>query len=140
MKLEWLLGLLARHTLMNGEELVAAMQGSIENNVFSTGLIQNEHPTHRLVHNLNIRFKSIGGKVIINSISKKIAIFVGSDCTTPIVEPPHVLLALGLDEEEVHSSIRIRCGRFNTEAEMIDTIDIIHSCIIFLGKIHTEKS
>ena len=75
----------------------------------------NGHPTNRLVHNLNIRFDGVQSKSIINTVSKKIAISAGSACTTQNVEPSHVLLALGLSDEQSHHAIRIGCGRFNTD-------------------------
>jgi cysteine desulfurase len=78
----------------------------------------NGHPTNRLTHNLNIYFPGIESKAIINSVSKEIAISAGSACTTQIVEPSHVLLALGLDEEQTHFAIRIGIGRFNTLEEI----------------------
>ena len=78
----------------------------------------NGHPEKRLAHNLNVRFEGIESKAIINSVSKKIAISAGSACTTQIVEPSHVLLAIGLSEEMSHSSIRFGLGRFNTEDEI----------------------
>ena len=78
----------------------------------------NGHPTNRLVHNLNVRFEGIESKAIINSVSKKIAISAGSACTTQNVEPSHVLLALGLSEEQSHYAIRIGCGRFNTDDDI----------------------
>lgn len=95
----------------------------------------NGHPTKRLAHNLNVRFPGIEGKAIINSVSKKIAISAGSACTTQIVEPSHVLLAIGLDEEQTHSSIRIGCGRFNTDEEIEDATHEIYSSIESLAKI-----
>ena len=95
----------------------------------------NGHPTNRLVHNLNIRFEGIESKAIINSVSKKIAISAGSACTTQMVEPSHVLLALGLEEEETHSAIRIGCGRFNTDKEIRIVINEIHTCVQSLAKI-----
>ena len=95
----------------------------------------NGHPTKRLAHNLNVRFPGIEGKAIINSVSKKIAISAGSACTTQIVEPSHVLLAIGLDEEQTHSSIRIGCGRFNTDEEIKLAVDEIYSSIESLAKI-----
>jgi len=52
------------------------------------------------------------------SISKEIAISAGSACTTEMVEPSHVLLGLGLDEETTHQAIRIGLGRFNTMEEI----------------------
>lgn len=78
----------------------------------------NGHKTDRLANNLNIHFPGIESKAIINSISKEIAISAGSACTAQIVEPSHVILALGYDEERAHSSIRIGIGRGNTEQEI----------------------
>ncbi len=97
----------------------------------------NGHPTDRLVHNLNMRFDGVDGKAIINSVSKKIAISAGSACTTQMVEPSHVLLALGLDEEQAHSSIRIGCGRFNTEPEIRAATDEILESV---GSLHRIRS
>jgi cysteine desulfurase len=82
------------------------------------GGVLNGHPTNRLSHNLNVYFPGIEGKSIINSVSKEIAISAGSACTTQNVEPSHVLLALGLDEDTTHYAIRIGIGRFNTLDEI----------------------
>ena len=96
----------------------------------------NGHPTNRLLHNLNIGFDGIESKAIINSVSKKIAISAGSACTTQNVEPSHVLLALGLSEEQSHHAIRIGCGRFNTDDDIEITIDEISNALKHLSRIH----
>ena len=85
----------------------------------------NGHPEDRLPANLSVMFQGIEGKAIINSVSKKVALSAGSACTTDTVEPSHVLLALGLGEEDAHSSIRVGMGRFNTEDEIHLAIDEI---------------
>ena len=95
----------------------------------------NGHPEKRLAHNLNVRFDGIESKAIINSVSKKIAISAGSACTTQVVEPSHVLLALGLSEDQTHSSIRVGCGRFNTEEEIKIAADEICHVVESLAKI-----
>jgi cysteine desulfurase len=82
------------------------------------GGVLNGHRSNRLTHNLNVYFPGIEGKSIINSVSKEIAISAGSACTTQLVEPSHVLLALGLDEDTTHYAIRIGIGRFNTIDEI----------------------
>ncbi len=105
------------------------------NRLAESGAKLNGHPTNRLAHNLNVRFDGIESKAIINSVSKKIAISAGSACTTQLVEPSHVLLAIGLDEEQTHSSIRIGCGRFNTDEEIKVAADEIYSSIESLAKI-----
>ena len=83
----------------------------------SVGGELNGHPSNRLTHNLNVCFPSVEGKAIINSVSKEIAISVGSACTAKDVKASHVILALGHDEDRAHSSIRIGLGRFNSEEE-----------------------
>jgi len=95
----------------------------------------NGHPTKRLTHNLNLYFKGVESKAIINSVSKEIAISTGSACTTQIVEPSHVLLALGLSEEISHSAIRFGIGRFNTRDEIEFVIQKIISVVQNLTKI-----
>jgi len=96
----------------------------------------NGHPTNRLVHNLNIRFDGVQSKSIINTVSKKIAISAGSACTTQNVEPSHVLLALGLSEEQSHYAIRIGCGRFNTDEDIETAVDEISNALKHLSRIH----
>ena len=95
----------------------------------------NGHPEKRLSHNLNVRFDGIESKAIINTVSKKIAISAGSACTTQIVEPSHVLLAIGLSEDQTHSSIRVGCGRFNTDEEIEIAADEIYHAVESLAKI-----
>ena len=87
--------------------------------------ILNGHPTNRLPHNLNVRFPEIEGKAVINSVSDRVAISAGSACTTQVVEPSHVLLALGLTEDQAHQSIRFGLGRFTTRGEIEFAADII---------------
>jgi len=99
------------------------------------GGVLNGHRSKRLSHNLNVYFPGIEGKSIINSVSKEIAISAGSACTTQNVEPSHVLLALGLDEDTTHYAIRIGLGRFTCKNEINIAIKKICSVIMFLKQI-----
>ena len=99
------------------------------------GAVLNGHPTQRLPHNLNMRFEGIDGKAIINSVSDRLAISAGSACTAQTVEPSHVLLAMGMSEEQAHSSIRIGCGRFNTENEISMAAEYICEAVGSLKRI-----
>lgn len=78
----------------------------------------NGHKDSRLPYNLNVCFPKVESKAVINAVSKEIAISAGSACTAQTVEPSHVIMALGHDEERAHSSIRIGMGRFNTGDEI----------------------
>jgi cysteine desulfurase len=101
------------------------------------GGVLNGHPKNRLTHNLNVYFPGIEGKSIINSVSKQIAISAGSACTTQLVEPSHVLLALGLDEDTTHYAIRIGIGRFNTIDEIQKARDMICSAVKSISQINS---
>jgi cysteine desulfurase len=52
------------------------------------------------------------------------------------VEPSHVLLALGQDEDTTHYAIRIGLGRLNTMNEVKFTVEKISSIVKSLKQIH----
>ena len=91
----------------------------------SAGAVRNGHQTSKLSHNLNVRFSGIEGKAIINSVSDKVALSAGSACTTQNVEPSHVLLSIGLSEDQAHQSIRFGLGRFTTTEQVEFATDAI---------------
>ncbi len=78
----------------------------------------------RLDGNLNCQFPGIDGHSMMTGASG-VAMSSGSACTAAEPEPSHVLKALGLDEDQVRSSIRFGIGRFNTPDEIEVAIDQI---------------
>lgn len=79
----------------------------------------NGHKEHRLCNTTNLSFKYIEGEGILLSLDMVgIAASSGSACTSGSLDPSHVLLAMGLDHETAHGSVRISLGRFNTEEEI----------------------
>jgi len=78
----------------------------------------NVHPLERLPGNLNICFPGVESEALIIALTDEVAVSSGAACTTSAVEPSHVLKAIGLKDEDIHSSIRIGLGRFNSEEEI----------------------
>ena len=78
----------------------------------------------RVPHNLNISFNYVEGESLIMGI-KGLAVSSGSACTSASLEPSYVLRALGLSDELAHSSLRITVGRFTTEKDIDDAIQMI---------------
>lgn len=72
----------------------------------------------RVVGITNIRFACVDNESLMISVRDDVAMSSGSACTSTRVEPSHVLLALGLSEEEANSSVRVSLGRFTSKAEV----------------------
>jgi len=83
---------------------------------------------HRLPGNLNISFAFVEGESLLMAL-KDVAVSSGSACTSASLEPSYVLRALGIGEELAHTSIRFGIGRFNTEAEIDYTIDLVATSV-----------
>ncbi len=78
----------------------------------------------RVPHNLNISFNYVEGESLIMGI-KGLAVSSGSACTSASLEPSYVLRALGMSDELAHSSLRITIGRFTTEHDIDQAIEMI---------------
>ena len=65
----------------------------------------------------NLTFQYIEGESLLMAL-KDICLSSGSACTSASLEPSYVLRALGLDDENAHSSLRFGIGRVTTEAEV----------------------
>jgi cysteine desulfurase len=76
----------------------------------------NGHASIRLPHNINLSIPGIDNNTLMMSL-KDIAMSTGSACSTSDPEPSHVLKALRLNQDRLHSSIRLGIGRFTTDNE-----------------------
>ena len=67
---------------------------------------------------LNIRVKGVNNVDLLYKLDLKgVCVAVGSACASGSIAPSHVLLAMGLKEEEARECVRISFGRDNTEEE-----------------------
>ncbi|WP_130471392.1 IscS subfamily cysteine desulfurase [Candidatus Magnetaquicoccus inordinatus] len=79
---------------------------------------------HRLAGNLNLSFGFVEGESMMMAI-KDVAVSSGSACTSASLEPSYVLRALGVSEEQAHTSIRFGLGRFTTIEEIDFTANLV---------------
>ncbi|MCY0854468.1 IscS subfamily cysteine desulfurase [Cupriavidus sp. D39] len=79
---------------------------------------------NRIPHNLNVSFNFVEGESLIMGI-KGVAVSSGSACTSASLEPSFVLRALGRSDELAHSSIRFTLGRYTTQAEVEQVIQML---------------
>jgi cysteine desulfurase len=84
-------------------------------NTTLNGDVQN-----RIYNTSNICFKGHDANVMIGRM-KDIAVSNGSACSSAVVEPSHVLNAMGLNNEDAFASIRFSLGK-NNSIEDIETV------------------
>lgn len=78
----------------------------------------NGHSTKRLPGNVNFSFQFVEGESVLIMLDMKgICGSSGSACTSGSLDPSHVLLAIGLEHEEAHGSLRLSLSEENTMEE-----------------------
>lgn len=80
----------------------------------------------RLPNNANFSFEFIEGESLLLMLDMKgIAASSGSACTSGSLDPSHVLLAIGLEHEVAHGSLRITLGEDNTEEDIDYLLEVL---------------
>lgn len=92
------------------------------------GISINGAKSKRLSHVSNFSITDIDGSKLIRLL-KGLAVSQGSACNSAIVEPSHVLKAMGHSDDLAFASLRISMGRYTTEEEIEKAIQIIRSTI-----------
>lgn len=93
------------------------------------GVFVNGNKEQRLYNTSNICFPNFDANIFINK-NKTIAVSNGSACTSALVEPSHVLIAMGLNDENAFSAIRFSIGKYNNEQDIFYAINCIRKSII----------
>jgi cysteine desulfurase len=85
----------------------------------------NGNEQSRMPHVTNISFKHVEGEGLMMTFNQHIAVSSGSACTSASLEPSYVLVAMGLGDDLAHSSIRFSLGRFTTEEDVEQAIELV---------------
>ncbi len=92
--------------------------------------ILNGDRDKRLPGNVNVCFKYIEGESILLMLDRLgICASSGSACTSGSLDPSHVLLAIGLDHETAHGSLRLSFSKDNTEEEIDYLLEVLPDII-----------
>ena len=116
------------------------MLDTLKDGIGKDNVSLNGHPTDRLPHNLNVYLKGVENKALINYTQFELAISADAACTTTLVEPSHVIMALGFQEERAYCSIRFGLGRQNTETEVIYAVNTIVKASNRLSKLKLNNT
>lgn len=111
------------------EKRLAALRDQLEQ-----GLLQipqtfiNGGDATRLPQTTNITFRHLRASTLMTRLPH-ICLSTGAACVTGSREPSHVLLAMGLEPDDAHASIRFSLGRFNTENEIKQVVEEVQKMI-----------
>ncbi len=86
----------------------------------------NGHPENSLPHITNFSFAGIEGESLVMKLDEVgIAASTGSACSSPNLEPSHVLVAIGVPLSMAHGSLRISTGRDTTDGDIDRFLDAL---------------
>lgn len=98
-------------------EMVNATINGVKKRVPSVRV--NGNMAHRLPGIVNLGFDGISGGSLMHLLDLKgVYVSTSSACASGNDEPSHVILALGLNEQQARSAIRISYGKYNTPDEV----------------------
>ena len=95
----------------------------IINNIPDSYLVGAPIGEHRLAHNLYMCFKGIQGESLMILLDMNgVQVSTGSACTSGSLQPSTTLTAIGMNEEDMNSCIRLSFGNENLSKEELDYV------------------
>lgn len=89
----------------------------------------NSGSANKIFNTTNICFNNQDANVLIGRM-KNFAVSNGSACSSAIVEPSHVLKAMGLSDEDAFASLRFSLGKYNTLSDIEHVIQKLRELIL----------
>jgi len=89
-------------------------------------IIRTGHPTRRLPNSASVCIRYVEGEsMLLNLDFAGIAASSGSACTSGSLEASHVLLAIGLEHDVAHGSLRLTLGHDNTDEDIVQVLETL---------------
>ncbi len=93
------------------------------------------HPDKRAPHIVSFIIKGVEGEAVVLLLSEKdVAASSGSACASRLLEPTHVLTAMGYSPEKAHGSLRFSLSRKTTEEEIDYAVKVLPAIVKRLRK------
>jgi cysteine desulfurase len=83
----------------------------------------------RLPGNLHVSIEGAQAETLLLSLADRFAVSSGSACAEGSGRGSHVLRALGLSDERIHTGLRFGLGRYNTEAEVDAVVEALATAV-----------
>lgn len=111
---------------------LAALRDRLETGLTAAipGTRVNGQRAVRLPHVSNLLFPGVNGEQLLLSVSTRLALSRGSACSSAQRIPSHVLEAMGATGDAAHDAIRFSPGRFSSEAEIDEAVNIVVHAVL----------
>ena len=106
-----------------------ALALNLRNNTYETIDSQYASP-----HILSLRIEGVNGRALLGELKNEVAFSLGSACATLKSEPSHVLLALGVQKQEIAETIRISFSADQSEEQAQKAATLIASAAVELRR------
>lgn len=116
---------ICKQEIKQDTERIFELRNKLENELLKIeGTFVNGKSASRIFNTSNICFHGNDANTMIGRM-KNVAVSNGSACTAEVIEPSHVLVSMGLSDDDAFASIRFSLGKFNTENEVKAVVKII---------------
>jgi cysteine desulfurase len=95
--------------------------------------VVNAADAPRLPGNLSLTFPGIDADHLVGALQPHLAVSTNAACASGVIEPSHVLLALGLTDGQAKSTIRVGFGRFNMPNEAESAAALLCAAVEKIG-------
>lgn len=110
-------------------EFIAGLQERIPEVIIHGGSV------HQAPHVVSIAFPSADAEMMLFHLDQAgICASMGSACNAEVIEPSHVLLALGLPDEIIGATLRFSLGLWTTKAELNQVLELLPE-VVTLSKV-----
>jgi cysteine desulfurase len=107
-----------------GERLRALRDRLVAELTAEPGVMLTGHPVDRLPNSASFLVDAVEGGDLVAALDLEgIAASTGSACTTGSTDPSHVLLAMGIEPEAAHGSLRLTLGRGSSDEDVRLTVE-----------------
>lgn len=108
---------------------IGELRGQLEEGLLALpGVHRNGHPSQRLYNVSNLRFDGVDADALMMSLPH-LAMANGSACTSRLVQPSHVLRAMGLSDKQAYGSLRLSLGRGTTAEEVAEAVAALKQAV-----------
>ena len=92
-------------------------------------------PSRRLPQTVNLGFPGVDGDALLMQLDLAgVAVSLGSACASGSTQPSPTLVAMGVPEDRLRSSIRFSLGAFTTEEEIDQAVTHVSAAVAWLSR------